>query len=802
MRLFSRPKQPSIELALVTLIGVLYIGRFMTFDSQMTFAGLEHERLSGVLLPIKIGIEQYGRIPHWNPYLTFGGEPTLGNPFNYLFNPFMSVPVLSLGAVQGTKVALSIHLLVAGYGMWLLLRMMRVGSAGRVTAAGLYLMSGAIAAKFAELFGHFQLALSMAWIPFVLAGLWWTLHSRNRFAPVFMAFMFAMLFFAGNIYFTLHTVLSASVITVFYSIDRDKTWRLRFDRMTRVAVGAVFAFGLAMLQFWPIWVVRGSIGHTGDPALTTRYGFGQVVRNFIAKPDDWIADAINTASSVQLAVDYAYLGLPVFIIIFAGMVLLMFARYTHVDIAKRPFIIAGILIIIMTLWGMGETPLLRWLYANSNLLAQFRFVGRAMGIAALWWIVLAGLAIDVVWRSLDKVFTISPSFDRYDSRRLSRVGLVAVLIWAWFVVYSRQSNSTRFDMVLHNFAIFNWLAPYTIATLADATKRLWQILLMAIAIDTSIWMLGGQMRSYLQPRNYTVNRARLHTQLRRLLRIGVVAIAVSALINIADTNRTLFAFTTNENPFTALYDIIKAENDTTIFPIVAQPFSRFTYGTYQRQIRNWNLTEGWRPLPRRSPLLAGQARLLDIPRWATVWSGAYRLAQQFVDANGYSLRHCEALVAEARVIDACDPTAQATVLLYEHSDALPYAYIIDSETTNRRERITRGDVVAARVLSHELDRITIRVDAIPEKQPAYLIVQEVNFPGWRAFVGRSQTPLYTIGNAMAVELQPGEHLYTFAYRTPGLTLGVVSFVMTFVVIVWWLILDKRLPLLTQINRSD
>src|SRR5690349_10770812 len=44
------------------------------FDPTIRQAGLEHERLSGVILPAKIGLEQFGHIPTWNPYITTG-EP-------------------------------------------------------------------------------------------------------------------------------------------------------------------------------------------------------------------------------------------------------------------------------------------------------------------------------------------------------------------------------------------------------------------------------------------------------------------------------------------------------------------------------------------------------------------------------------------------------------------------------------------------------------------------------------------------------------------------------------------------------
>jgi hypothetical protein len=55
---------------------------------------------------------------------------------------------------------------------WALATSMNVGTVGRITAGALYMASVGIAGKFNP--GHVQLAISLAWVPLVLAGLWWT----------------------------------------------------------------------------------------------------------------------------------------------------------------------------------------------------------------------------------------------------------------------------------------------------------------------------------------------------------------------------------------------------------------------------------------------------------------------------------------------------------------------------------------------------------------------------------------------------------------------------------------------------
>src|SRR5262249_20345714 len=96
MRRFPNPQttraprilQLLLELAAITLLAALFIclsvpdpanttpnglelARVTTalLDPNYSQTGVEHERLAGVLLPVKIGLERYGHIPTWNPYL-------------------------------------------------------------------------------------------------------------------------------------------------------------------------------------------------------------------------------------------------------------------------------------------------------------------------------------------------------------------------------------------------------------------------------------------------------------------------------------------------------------------------------------------------------------------------------------------------------------------------------------------------------------------------------------------------------------------------------------------------------------
>ena len=128
-----------IELLIITVIGLIYFVLHapalpttdysppaldlnpivsLLSNTSVRPLGTEHERLAGVILPIQVGLQRYGHIPSWNSYLS-NGVPLINNAFNYLFNPFHSLPILLLGGVTGSKLATIIAILIAGYSMWM-----------------------------------------------------------------------------------------------------------------------------------------------------------------------------------------------------------------------------------------------------------------------------------------------------------------------------------------------------------------------------------------------------------------------------------------------------------------------------------------------------------------------------------------------------------------------------------------------------------------------------------------------------------------------------------------------------------
>ncbi len=769
-------------------------------DTSVRPIGLEHERLAGAILPIRIGLQRYGHIPMWNSYLS-SGVPLANNAFNYFFNPFHSLPVLILGGVTGSKMAIFIALLIAAYSMWTLGFAVGLGAIARVTVGLLYMLNGSIAAKFGA--GHFQLACSLAWPPLVLAALWWTLHSPKRIAPVAVGISFALLFYAGNIYYVLHTTICCLVVIALHVIERNQgRWHFRRDRLQRAVLAGVFAFGLTALQFFPIWQTRDFVTHeqqeiNADGTLMNNYDFGQSITNLIRPWQEW---AQNHPTTLFDAVDYAYVGNVGFVLIVLAIAayivqrLFLKSRPASSKTYSRTITAALILALLMMLWAGGQVQPFPWLYAHIPLLAEFRFLGRALAISALWWILLAGIALDVLWNMLREYSAVHVTLKRCVHWRLIGASIMATCAWTYLFIYSASNGPDRIAMVLRNVSWWQQLDTLRYTSLPDALRGLIQMLVVIAIVDWLLVVIQNLLQIYLHKQQFHMSY--LATHIVQITLLGGITVGI---LNVMTANTPALQFSNEGVPFDTIYDDIRRADPTAPFPSVSLPFSPFTFGAYEHEVRVWSLNEGWSPAAPPKPTLL-MSRFSNFPRWLIAErsvDGTLRdvRVQQFIQSIGYELRAC--YVTDTTMQLSNCSVRKAGFGLYEFPQALPYAFIVsDPVLTNNPTSLHADQVKPADVLLYQQDSMVIHAaDTLTDFYKHYLVVQEANFPGWQVTIDGVAVqpitvPTYFIGEQtlglIAVPTEKGDHTYALRFDPPGLSTGILVFFGTLILILVYL----------------
>ena len=385
----------SLEIAIILIVLALATRNFQNWQTDRRVSGSEFSYLinSGVIAANVY--HKSGAIPLWNPFMG-RGEPLFENPFSFVLNPLMTLPIFWFGAITGTKVAVLLHVGLMGLGGWVLGLVLRLKMPSRMVLALLLGGSGSMAGAIGM--GFYQMSLSQAYVPWVYAGLLGIIYRQQRTFIALMVVAGMLLIFAGTFWYVLPTAIGCLLLVLFHALKRDaQTKRLSVDiaMLARVAFAVLLMIVLSTARLLPQVLYFKFIDHPLE--LLNR------------EPQSFLS-ALNlyfTSSPLppfdNLAMFYHYilpLGFAVSLV--AGRLLIsMLGIYR--ESRWRILIPAVLLIVFFTVWGQGGTPFMQWLYNTFPLLKEWRFVGRMQAAASLWVAVAAALLLDnlvvVLWRN-------------------------------------------------------------------------------------------------------------------------------------------------------------------------------------------------------------------------------------------------------------------------------------------------------------------------------------------------------------------------------------------------------------------
>jgi hypothetical protein len=365
------------EWCLIALVVWIATQSLHNFSSQMQLGGNDLVHLTRAADFAGQFLRSSGKIPLWDPFIG-NGEPMLEAAQSFILNPFMSLPIMLLGAKPGVLAVVLLHAALFGWGGWVWGRVMGFGAGGRLLMGALLVSSGSMTGPLNH--GVFQLALSQAYMPYVFAGLTAMLFVRNqRWGIVLFVTAAALLVFSGSFWYVLPTAFGCALIALFALIEvKRRKPRLNIARLQLLLLAGIFVVGAAGIRL--VTINREQLFHPTD-SYDFQLSYLQVFVNYF--------DPHYTIDKGQWFVIYHYVVPVPLLMLVVGLALVTWRFTKHGLVGGWRIILAGTLfVLIISFFGMGPTPAVKSIYEALPFLQDWRNPGR-MAAAASPWIVLA-----------------------------------------------------------------------------------------------------------------------------------------------------------------------------------------------------------------------------------------------------------------------------------------------------------------------------------------------------------------------------------------------------------------------------
>jgi len=390
---FQLPAGEWIEILIIIVVTFLYAYPILIPHSGLGLPGREYQAHVGSIVLFKQWLAGEIDFPLWNPVLGTG-RSLIADPFLFFFNPFLSLPMVIYGVINGSKIAVFLNFFLAGLGAWFLARELKFGRLTRLWCSLLYMMCGAIPAHLTA--GHIQLAFALGWLPWSIAGMLWCIHRTSLSSILFASLAQALFFFTGNLYYQIYTLFCLLILGFGYVIDW-KQFHFRWAVAKRILLMGVLSLGLISIQFLPELASKSDIRNLGGYLPTeTEYHGSQLPENalvnyFVSDLDFSRNTTLNKAPYLQES--YRYIGVMPFL-------LLLFLVPTIQRGHKKEILLFGLCFLFMLAWTDIRFSFIKTLYHILPFLNQFRWPGRALSVGGLFLILISAYCLEYLWDSI------------------------------------------------------------------------------------------------------------------------------------------------------------------------------------------------------------------------------------------------------------------------------------------------------------------------------------------------------------------------------------------------------------------
>ena len=449
-----------LEWLFIILIAYFYSGALLlNFDATKLQQTGEHNESATLPLLAEIGLQRYGEIPLWNPYM-LTGFPHVGDFVNHFWNPISTVPVMIWGGINGMKVSIFLTFIIAGLGQWMFAYFMGLRRMFRLWSAILFMLSGGLALLWRV--GWYELLVGAAWFPWCFA-LYWRALQQHKLVLIFLTSIAIFIVVStGGGYYPIYLFVSLAVLTGL-ALLRAKS----YERLSQVRTAAWITLSSLSLSAVVLIPYLDGYRYTArDAAPDAVQNFSQPIQygliNYLVHTPDWFgATVLGTAGGWN----WFYIGwLPIAALAFIALAFSQSRRM------RWPMVISGILFLVLLMWFANRYSPFKQLYEWIPFLYTFRFPNRLLVIATSPLLILSAQALEYIYRAsktwVKNIKLVYGSSGKNSSTLSARY--LVTLLWIFMLVtttkdvydvnkgfaFADQSLSTK------SFAALTWLKNY------------------------------------------------------------------------------------------------------------------------------------------------------------------------------------------------------------------------------------------------------------------------------------------------------------------------------------------------------
>lgn len=766
---------------------------------------------------------KHGELPLWNPY-AYGGMPLLGDiqtallyPPNWLF--------FILPAETAFSYAVLLQFCLAGLGMYLFLRGLQLGAASSFQGAVAFMFCGFMTARVV----HLSILGATALIPWVFLCSQRALRGGRALWKAAAAVAVALQVFSGHPQVPIYTAGALALFALVQGLeqragDGDARWLYRMPGRLLIILG--LGYGLAAVQLLPLnelvghshrsgrlsydFIFGNSSGINDWLLLLYPYAFGSLREGLYAA-----APIVDPSLGSPLWEHASYVGiLPLSL---AALVIWCFASRLRARRAQAHTAASGLpsaetghreAYASLHLWGFlvclvglsllvasgWNTPFSYVLY-HLPVLGKLRDMERAMVLADFALASLAAIGCELLWQERRPM----PEPLR---RRLQPIAIATLAVPALVLAVIRLPpvKGLLRPQVIENLVLTRWnaLIPLALA-LASAGLLLWTARrgrpgapLQALSVGLVLIDMGSFAASFnptTDPRLY-----RQPPQVMAALGSETAPFRKATFLPVeqieSDVAKEALAIS-----WGMVYGVEDVNGFSSMQP---RRYVDYLFGPDMGELTNGLLKDA-QLLRAESPILSSlNVKYLLVPAALHPRLGDnFRLVHRSAQVRAYQNL---AVYPRAYFADevrlAADPAAVLRAVRADGFDGRRLAFV---EAPSLPAHPAAGPHAPAQV--QETQRAATHLTfATSTAETRLLVLSEMYFPGWQAFVDGVETPIYRTNYVFrGVLLPPGQHELTFRYRPRSLILGAATSGLVLLLLLILVAFDRRRSARTMIG---